>query len=106
MKTNLILAATACLVVGATFAQVSDAEKYDPRMALDHAVVDTNGVKWIDGRYLPLEGKCFTDTEDFYDRLPKNVTTNVNAGVRSMKHHSSGLLFRFRTGLPCPRYPR
>ena len=97
MKTNLILAATACLVVGATFAQVSDAEKYDPRMALDHAVVDTNGVKWIDGRYLPLEGKCFTDTEEFYDRLPRNVTTNVNGGVRGMKHHSTGLQFRFRT---------
>ncbi len=81
----------------ASFAQSSEIEKYDPRMAVDNATVDTNGVKWIDGKYLPLEGKCFKDVEAFYDRLPRNVTTNVNGGVRSMKHHSSGLQFRFRT---------
>ena len=78
-------------------AQANEVEKYDLRMALANASVDTNGVKWIDGRCLPLEGKCFDDVEAFYDRLPKNVTTNVNAGVRSLKHHSSGLQFRFRT---------
>ncbi len=97
MKAKLALAVAASLAAVAVSAQASDAAKYDPRMAVDNAVVDTNGVKWIDGRYLPLEGKCFADTDDFYDRLPKNVTTNVNIGVRSMKHHSSGLQFRFRT---------
>ena len=97
MKTTYIFAVSAIFAAGAAFAQVADAAKYDPRMALENAVIDTNGVKWIDGKYLPLEGKCFTDTDDFYDRLPKNVTTNVNAGVRGMKHHSAGLQFRFRT---------
>ena len=97
MKTSYILAVSAVFAAGVAFAQVADAAKYDPRMALETAVVDTNGIKWIDGRYLPLEGKCFADTDDFYDRLPKNVTTNVNAGVRGMKHHSAGLQFRFRT---------
>ena len=97
MKAKLALVVAASLAAVAVSAQASDAAKYDPRMAVDNAVVDTNGVKWIDGRYLPLEGKCFADTDDFYDRLPKNVTTNVNIGVRSMKHHSSGLQFRFRT---------
>lgn len=81
----------------ATATQVIDVAKYDLRMALADAVVDTNGIKWIDGRCLPLEGKCFTDVDAFYDRLPRNVTTNVNAGVRAMKHHSSGLQFRFTT---------
>ncbi len=75
----------------------NEIEKYDLRMALERASVDTNGVKWIDGRCLPLEGKAFDDVDAFYDRLPRNVTTNVNGGVRSMKHHSSGLQFRFRT---------
>ena len=75
----------------------NEIEKYDPRMALANAVVDTNGIKWIDGKYLPLEGKCFKEVDAFYDRLPKNVTTNVNGGVRSMKNHSAGLQFRFRT---------
>ena len=81
----------------ASFAQSNEIEKYDPRMAIANATIDTNGVKWIDGKYLPLEGKCFKDVDAFYDRLPRNVTTNVNGGVRSMKHHSSGLQFRFRT---------
>ena len=97
MNTKQFFAVSAFLAVGVVFAQANDIAKYDPRMALQNAVVDTNGVKWIDGMYLPMEGKCYSDTEAFYDRLPKNVTTNVNGGVRSMKHHSTGLQFRFRT---------
>ena len=89
-----------CLTVGlTTLAAVaeSDVAKWDPRMAAANAVVDTNGVKWIDGRFLPIEGRAFDDTEHYFDRLPRNVTTNVNGGVRSMKHHTSGMLFRFST---------
>ena len=97
MNTKQFLAVSAFFSASVVFAQANDIAKYDPRMALQSAVVDTNGVKWIDGKYLPLEGKCYSDTDEFYDRLPKNVTTNVNEGVRSMKHHSTGLQFRFRT---------
>lgn len=89
------LMALAAVVQGATPPGIA---KFDPRMAIANAVVDTNGVKWIDGRYLPLEGKAFADVDAFYDRLPSGVTTNVNAGVREMKHHSAGLQFRFATG--------
>ena len=60
------------------------------------AVADDN-MKWIDGRDLPIEGRAFNDTEHYYDRLPSNVTANVNSGVRTMKHHTSGMLFRFST---------
>ena len=75
----------------------ADAAKWDPRMANVQAAVDTNGFKWIDGRFLPLEGRAFDDTARFYDRLPANVTTNVNGGVRSLKRHTSGMSFRFVT---------
>lgn len=100
----LMLPLAAALPTSA-FAQQSEIAKYDPRMAVENAVVDTNGVKWIDGKYLPLEGKCFANVDAFYDRLPQNissnvsvgVSTNVNAGVRSMKHHSAGMQFRFVT---------
>ena len=74
----------------------SDIAKYDRNMAVVEAVV-TNGLQWIDGRMLPLEGRAFDDTEHYYDRLPANVPTNVNGGVRSMKHHTSGMMFRFST---------
>ena len=50
---SAILAMTAVVA----FAGQEDIAKWDPRMAADKAVVDTNGVKWIDGRYLPIEGR-------------------------------------------------
>ena len=47
------------------------------------AAAATQGeMKWIDGRDLPIEGRAFDDTEHYYDRLPSNVTANVNSGVR------------------------
>ena len=82
--------------LAASAAEQNEIAKWDPRMALKDAVV-TNGVKWIDGTKLPIEGRAFDDTEHYYDRLPANVTTNVNGGVRYMKHHTSGLQFRFVT---------
>lgn len=74
------LAGCVCLLA-ATLAAAPDITRYDPRMAVDGIVV-TNGLKWIDGRLLPIEGRAFDDTEHYYDRLPVGVTTNVNGGVR------------------------
>ena len=70
---------------------------WDPNMAAENAVVDEAGVKWIDGKDLPIEGRVFDDVEHYFDRLPANVSTNVNAGVRGMKHHTAGMQFRFKT---------
>lgn len=85
------------LVMGVSSAHGNSIERFDPRMALEKAMVDAKGVKWIDGMHLPLEGKSFGNTTAFYDRLPSNVTARVNGGVRSMRHHSSGMQFRFST---------
>ena len=102
MKTILFSAVAA--VVAATSSAASsnnhgqnEIAKWDSRMALENAVVDTNGVKWIDGRYLPIEGRVFDNVDHWYDRLPSTVTTNVNGGVRSMKHHTAGMQYRFVT---------
>ena len=94
-RKTLVVAAAVC-AAGCAFAQQGDIERWDPNMAVANAVV-TNGVKWIDGRFLPIEGRAFDDVEHYYDRLPANVTTNVNAGVRGMKHNTSGMIFRFST---------
>ena len=67
--------------------QQNEIARWDSRMALEKAVVDTDGVKWIDGKFLPIEGRAFDNVDHWYDRLPSTVTTNVNGGVRSMKHH-------------------
>lgn len=85
-----------CSAAGA--AKAVDIGKYDKRMVQEFASVVSNGVKWIDGRDLPLEGKVFRDVESYYDRLPKGVTKAVNEGVRVKKHETAGLQFRFKTG--------
>ena len=95
MKTVAAVALVSAVVFAAR-ADQADIAKYDKNMAVEGIVV-TNGLKWIDGRLLPIEGRAFDDTEHYYDRLPAGVTTNVNGGVRSMKHHTSGMSFRFTT---------
>ena len=92
-----------CLAAFTATAQASGLAQWDPRMALAADVV-TNGVKWIDGSRLPVEGRAFDDVEHYYDRLPANVTTNVNGGVRAMKHHTAGMQFRFVTDSKCLRF--
>ena len=89
-----VLAASAAIL--ATLTAVAEAAKYDPRMALEKSVTE-KGVRWIDGKNLPIEGRVFDDVEHYYDRLPANVTAKVNGGVRSMKHHTAGMQFRFTT---------
>ena len=84
------------LAAAAADVEQGDVSKWDSRMAVESAVV-SNGVKWIDGKALPIEGRAFDDVEHYYDRLPSGVTTNVNQGVRGMKHHTSGMQFRFAT---------
>ena len=74
----------------------SDIAMFDPYMAIGEVTV-TNGMKWIDGNRLPIEGRAFDDVESWYDRLPAGVTTNVNEGVRRLKHHTAGMQFRFST---------
>ena len=93
-----LVVALAALAPFVLTADQSEIAKWDPRMAADKAVVDTNGVKWIDGRYLPIEGRWnLGDTKHYYMRLPDSLTTNVNGGVRGMRDNTSGMIFRFRT---------
>ena len=95
MKMVFVAAAAACTCA---FAQQNDIARWDPAMAADNAVVDTNGVKWIDGKFLPIEGRwTLGNATNYYSRLPDTLTANVNAGVRRMRSHTSGMLFRFRT---------
>ncbi len=94
---NRLLAAFAALSTAASLnARQPEIAKYDKAMAVANVVV-SNGVKWIDGRLLPIEGRMFDDVDHYYDRLPSGVTTNVNAGVRGMKFHTTGMQFRFST---------
>ena len=97
MKTGIFAVAGVLMAFGA-FAGQSEIAKWDPAMGESRAVIDTNGVKWIDGRYLPIEGRwTLGATSNYYSRLPDTLTANVNGGVRGMRQHTSGMQFRFRT---------
>ena len=48
----------------------TDIAKYDSNMAI--AEVVTNGLKWIDGRTLPLEGRAFDDKRNVRPRHKSN----------------------------------
>ncbi|MBO6121451.1 MAG: SGNH/GDSL hydrolase family protein [Kiritimatiellae bacterium] len=86
----------AVVAASATLSAVEEIEKFDANMAVQSGV-QADGLKWIDGRDLPLEGRAFADTEFYYDRLPTNVTASVNKGVRNLLHHAAGMQFRFTT---------
>ena len=95
MKAGLVT--LLAVLAGGAGTVAADFLKWDPRMAAESAITDANGVKWIDGRHLPIEGRAFANTVSYYERLPKTVSTNVNEGVRSMKRHTTGMQFRFTT---------
>ncbi len=98
MKLKLAVLGLAAVAAAAVFANVDDIAKFDPKMAESTAKIDANGIKWIEGRHLPIEGRwTYGDMARYFCRLPDTLTTNVNAGVRSMRIHTSGMQLRFRT---------
>ena len=52
---------------------------------------------WTDVRTLNLEGRGWTDTKAFYDRLPERAEKLVRAPVWHLSRNSSGMLVRFTT---------
>ena len=96
MKIFAACAAVAAYAVCSPAWGDDDPGAFDPDMEIPDVVV-SDGVKWIDGRYLPIEGRAFDGTDQYYDRLPTNVTESVNSAVRTMKHYTAGMQFRFST---------
>ena len=70
------------------------AETIDPQ----RGVLDPDGkTVWYDGQLLGVEGKGWTDTAAFYDRLPAKAATTVPTLVWDLSHDSAGLAVRFTT---------
>ena len=65
---------------------------------LNNPKTDTGtNMTWYDAATLDVEGKGWTDTESFYDRLPVNAKGLVTDGVWGLSHCSSGMSVRFGT---------
>lgn len=77
--------------------QATDLEKLvrlDPARGTQDAGV---GLLWYDTRLLTVEGRGWTDTEDFFDRLPAKAKDVVRKEVWGLSKSSAGLCVRFVT---------
>jgi len=66
-------------------------EKIDPSAAQEGTL------SWHDIRRLDVEGKGWTETKSFYDRLPAKAEGMVRGPVWNLSRHSAGLCVRFVT---------
>ena len=82
---------TACVpvlfVAGVLFAAAGTPQKAGPGPG------DTT--QWFDCKTLLIEGKGWTDTQSFYDRLPARAEGKVTPAVWGLSHHSAGLCVPF-----------
>jgi lysophospholipase L1-like esterase len=80
--------------VTATRLTIDRLERIDPSIG----VKDEQGkLVWYDAQQLPVEGKGWTETEAFYDRLPAKAKGVVRDGVWGLARDSAGLCVRFVT---------
>ena len=64
----------------------------------NNGVADPDGkIVWYDCQRLGVEGKGWTNTASYYDRLPANASSNVPASVWSLGHDSAGICVHFTT---------
>jgi len=70
------------------------AETLDPSLA----VRDTSGaILWYDIRLLDVEGRGWSETAEFYDRLPSKAENTVRQPVWDLSRDSAGMCVRFMT---------
>ncbi|MBI3986604.1 MAG: SGNH/GDSL hydrolase family protein [Lentisphaerae bacterium] len=74
-----------------------DILKLDPNFAVKDPEA---GLVWYDAKNLPIEGKGWSDTAGFYDRLPARAKDMVPPNVYHLAQRSAGLSVRFMTDSP------
>ncbi len=57
----------------------------------------TSSLVWYDASLLTVEGKGFSDTERFWERLPASAKDKVTSAVWGLSKHTAGLCVRFVT---------
>jgi hypothetical protein len=85
-----------CLPLLAALPGVTAAEK-DPQKAKTGA---DDQIVWHDCKNLVVEGKGWTDTISFYDRLPAKAEGKVPPSVWGLSHHSAGMCIPFTSDAP------
>jgi hypothetical protein len=88
------LACITLLLASALASPCSAGERIDPAKA---TVEEGTETLWYDLRLLDVEGKGWTDTKAFYDRLPGKAEGVVREPVWNLSRQSAGLCARFVT---------
>lgn len=57
-------------------------------------------LQWLDANTLAVEGRGWTDTKSFYDRLPRKAEGIVREPVWQLSHDSAGMLIHFASDTP------
>ncbi len=65
------------LLIVLSFSHAAGHERLDPKLALIDSV---SNIAWYDARLVGVEGKGWTDTEDYYDRLPARNRGSQDTG--------------------------
>lgn len=85
----LVSAILAGLFLHVTPARAADAPTVTPRVE--------EGIAWYDVSKWGVEGKGWTDTARYYDRLPAKAEGVVRGAVWNLSRHSAGMATRFET---------
>src|ERR1043166_1151811 len=73
---------------------------FSPGLAVAQAAQPKTDLLWTDLRTLPVEGKGWTETKAFYDRLPGKAEGVVRDAVWNLSRQSAGISARFVTDAP------
>jgi hypothetical protein len=70
---------------------------FDSRNQPDSSVISNTDTTWYNVTSFEIEGKGWTETKSFYDRLPAKAEKLVPEKVWQLSSNSAGLCFRFIT---------
>lgn len=90
MRCNLL---SILCVVWAT-STLAAGDKVDPALGKSQPGSD---LVWYDVRHIEVEGKGWTDTKAYFDRLPERAEKQVRGPVWQLSRHAAGLCVRFAT---------
>ncbi len=57
-------------------------------------------LQWIDSKSMSIEGKGWTNTKSYYDRLPREAEGIVRQPVWEHSHETAGMLYHFASDTP------
>jgi hypothetical protein len=89
-------AATAAGVAVASLVRAAEPEGSRPRPTARPATVPAD-LDWHDVRDWGVEGRAFTDVENYFDRLPARAKEVVRPEVWNLSHDTAGMSVRFET---------